>query len=133
MNSNYPAAILANYGGDYRSAYEHLSTIYLSLQSQHCEQSSSRFFEISRFEPDSDICLRQVTEQHISRSIDMSDCEPDFVMMKRFYVDDKGEIQSVTIGRQERFSDGVEQPFHFAESSIIAGGKCVGHVVYTDH
>lgn len=133
MTTNYPAAILANFGGDYRSAYEHLSKVYLALERQHASQGSSRFFEISRFEPESEICLRQITEQQISRSVDMSDCEPDFVMHKLFYVDDDGEIQPVTIGRQERFSNAVEQPFHFASSAIIAGGKCVGEVVYTDH
>lgn len=133
MTTNYPAAILANFGGDYRTAYEHLSKAYLCLERQHVNESSSRFFEISRFESDSDVCLRQVTEEQISRSVDMSDCEPDFVMRKRFYVDDQGEIQPVTIGSQERFHDGVEQPFYFAASSIIAGGKCVGEVVFTDH
>lgn len=133
MSNNYPAAILSNYDGDYRAAYEHLSKKYLALELQYISQSSSRFFEISRFESDSDICLRQVTEEQISHSVDMADCEPDFILRKRFYVDDQGDIQPVTIGRQERFSNSVEQPFHFAVSSIIAGGKCVGEVVYTDH
>lgn len=133
MKVNYPAAILANFDDDYKAAFEHLSKAYLSLERQHVAESGSRFFEISRFESDSDICLRQVTEEQISRSVDMSDCEPDFVMRKRFYVDDQGEIQAVTIGRQERFSNGIEQPFHFASSSIIAGGKCVGEVAFTDH
>ncbi len=133
MKNNYPAAILSNFDGDYRAAYEHLSKAYLSLEKQFCEVWGSRFFEISRFESDSEVCLRQVTEDQISRSVDMADCEPDFVMRKRFYVDDQGDIQSVTIGRQERFSNGVEQPFHFAASAIVAGGKQVGEVVYTDH
>jgi hypothetical protein len=133
MKSNYPAAILANFDHDYQAAYAHLAKAFLALERQHIEESSSRFFEVSRFEPDSDICLRQVTEQQISRSVDMSDCEPDFVMRKRFYVDDAGDIQPVTIGDQDRFHNGVEQPFYFAASDILAGGKCVGQVVYTDH
>lgn len=133
MTSNYPKAILSNFDGDYRQAYEHLSKVYLALEKQFSEVWSSRFIEISRFEEDSEICVRQITEDQISRSVDMADCEPDFVMRKWLYVDDKGEIQPVTIGRQERFSNAVEQPFHFAASSIIAGGKCVGEVVYTDH
>ncbi len=132
-NQNYPTAILANFEGDHRAAYDHLAKQYLALQKQFSEVWSSRFFEISRFEPDSEVCLRQITESAISRSVDMADCEPDFVMRKFFYVDDNGDIQPVTIGRQERFSNGVEQPFHFASSSIIAGGKSVGEVVYTDH
>lgn len=130
---NYPAAILSNFQGDHRAAYEHLSKQYLALQQQFSDVWSSRFFEISRFESDSEICLRQTTEQSISQAVDMADCEPDFVMRKWFYVDDAGDIQHVTIGHQERFHDGVEQPFHFAASSIVAGGKCVGEVVYTDH
>ena len=133
MRSNYPAAILANFDGDHRRAYEHLSKVYLALEKQHCEQTSSRFFEISRFEEDGEVCLRQTTKKQISDAIDMADCGPDFVMRKWFYVDDDGAIQSVTIGRQKRFSNGIEQPFHFASSSIVAGGKCVGEVIYTDH
>src|ERR1700761_2910140 len=111
MRTNYPTAILANFDGDYRAAYEHLSKAYLALERQHVSESSSRFFEISRFESDSEICLRQVTEEQISRSVDMADCEPDFVMRKRFYVDDAGEIQPVTIGRQERVNNDEECPF----------------------
>jgi hypothetical protein len=111
-------ASMSNFNGDYRAAYEHLSKKFLEMERQFCAVWGSRFFEISRFEADSEICLRQVAEEHISRSVDMADCEPDFFMLKRFYVDDDGEIQPVTIGRQERFSNGVEQPFHFASSAI---------------
>ena len=133
MRNNYPEAILANYEGDYRAAYAYLAKAYLALEKQFTETCSSRFFEISRFEQDSEICLRQTTEESISRSLDMADCEPDYSMRKWFYVDNNGDIQPVTIGRQERFSNGVEQPFHFASSAIVAGGKQVGEVVYTDH
>jgi len=133
MRTNYPAAILANFEGDYRAAFEHLSKAYLALERQHISETSSRFFEISRFEPDSEICLRQITEEQISRSVDMADCEPDFVMRKRFYVDDAGEIQPVTIGRQERINTDEGCPFHFAASAIVAGGREVGQVVFTDH
>lgn len=131
--SNYPAAILANHQGDYRVAYEYLAKAYQRLDRQFTETLSSRFFEVSRFESDSEICLRQITESSISTAVDMADCEPDFVMRKWFYVDDNGDIHPVTVGRQERFSNGVEQPFHFAASSLIANGQCVGEVVYTDH
>ncbi len=133
MNSNYPAAILANYDGDTRKAYEFLSRAYLSLERQFVETTSSRFFEISRFEPDSEICLRQKTEESISRDIDMADCIDPGVLRKWFYVDDNGDIQPVTIGAQERINRDEEAPFRFAASAIVAGGKCVGEVVYTDH
>lgn len=131
--SNYPAAILSNYNGDHRAAYEYLANAYLALEKQFSEVWASRFFEVSRFESDSPICLRQITEQSISEAVDMADCLPDHVMRRWFYVDDAGEIQPVAIGRQERFSNAVEQPFHFAASSIIAGGRQVGEVVYTNH
>lgn len=133
MSTNYPAAILASHDGDYRAAYEHLAKAFLSAERQSREESASRFFEISRFEVDSEVCLRKVTEQHISRAVDMADCEDPGVMRKWLYVDDAGEIRPVTIGRQERFSNGVEQPFHFAASAIVAGGRQVGEVSYTDH
>lgn len=133
MTNNYPAAILANYNGDYRAAYDYIAKQYLALEKQFCEVASSRFLEVSRFEPDSEVCLRQITEESISRAVDMADCESDFTMRKWFYVDDSGDIQPVTIGRQERFSNDLEQPFHFASSAIVAGGKQVGEVVYTDH
>jgi hypothetical protein len=133
MQSNYPGAILANFEGDHRAAYEHLAKAYLTLQQQFSEVWSSRFIEISRFEPDSEICVRQITEQQISRAVDMEDCEDPGVMRKWLYVDDDGELQPVTIGRQKRINRDEEMPFHFAASAIVAGGKCVGDVVYTDH
>lgn len=133
MNSNYPAAILSNFDGDHKRAYEYLSKVYLALEKQFFEIWSSRFIEISRFEADSEICVRQITEEALSRSVDMADCEPDFVMRRWLYVDDAGELQPVTIGRQERFSNGIEQPFHFAASAIVANNQQVGEVVYTDH
>lgn len=131
--NDYPNAILSNHDGDYRAAYEFLAKAYRALDKQFSETLSSRFFEVSRFESDSDICLRQITEAKISESVDMADCLPDFVMRKWFYVNDAGEIHPVTVGRQERYSEGVEQPFYFAESAIVANGHQVGTVVYTDH
>jgi hypothetical protein len=133
MAHDYPSAILSNHEGDYRAAYEFLAKAYRSLDRQFTDTLNSRFFEVSRFESDSEVCLRQITESSISSAVDMADCQPDFVMRKWFYVDDAGEIHPVKIGRQERFSNGVEQPFYFAASAIVANGQQVGEVVYTDH
>jgi hypothetical protein len=133
LRQDYPAAILANFDGDYRAAYEHLSKAYLALNNQFTEVWSSRFIEISRFEPDSEICVRQITEESISQAVDMADCLPEFTMRKWLYVDDAGDLLPVTIGRQERINTGEEAPFRFAASAIVAGGKCVGEVVFTDH
>jgi hypothetical protein len=133
MRTNYPAAVLSNFDGDYRAAYEHLSKQYLALEKQFSETWASRFVEISRFEADSEICVRQITEKGISDAVDMADCYPDFVMRKWFYVDDAGEFQPVTIGSQERINTGEDMPFRFAASAMVAGGKCVGEVIHTDH
>lgn len=133
MVSNYPKAILANYNGDYEGAYEHLSKQYLALERQLYDSISSRFLEVGRFEADSEIYVHKKTEQQISSDVDMADCIDPGVMRKWFYVDDDGDIQPVTIGKQERFNSGEECPFRFATSSIAAGGKEVGEVVYTDH
>lgn len=134
MKSNYPAAILSNFDGDKARAYEHLSKAYLSLEKQHIDESGSRFIEISRFEQDGEICVRKKTESQISSDVDMADCIDPGVMRKWFYVADDGELQPVTIGPQERWhGNAIEQPFHFAGGAILAGGKVVGQVVYTDH
>jgi hypothetical protein len=133
MTPNYPAAILANFDRDFVKAYEHLSKAYLALERQYQGEQGSRFVEISRFEADSEICVRKVTEEQISKAVDLADCGIDYVLLNRFYVDDQGTLQPVTIGRQERINTDQEAPFHFAASSIVAGGKVVGEVVFTDH
>ena len=133
MNSNYPSAILANFNGDYRAAYDHLANAYLALERQHVNEGASRFIEISRFELDSEICVRKITEDQISRAVDMADCDLDYVMRNWLYVADDGTLQPVTIGKQERINTSEEMPIRYAASAIVAGGKCVGEVVYTDH
>ncbi len=107
--------------------------IYLSLERQHSEESGSRFIEVSRFEDDSPLCVFKVTEDRISRDVDMTDCGLDYVLRKWLHCDDAGELHAVTIGSQERFSTDVEQPFRYAASAMLANGKVVGQVTYTDH
>lgn len=130
---NYPAAILANFDGDYRRAYEHLSKMYLALEQGDGERQSSRFIEVSRLESDMPICVQKVTEDHISRAVDMADCDLNYVMRKWLYCDDNGELHPVTIGRQERINRDQDAPFCYASSAIVANGQCVGDVTYTDH
>jgi len=130
---NYPAAILASFNSDVRGAYDHLAKEYLALQSQYYTVTASRFLEISRFKAESEICLRQVTEQHISRAVDMADCDVDYVLRKWLYLDDDGTLYPVTIGKQERINRDEDAPFYFAASAMVANGKQVGDVVYTDH
>ena len=133
MRSNYPAAILDNFEHDYRRAYEHLSKMYLALEKQLSDSISSRFIEISQFESDSPICMRKITEEEISNEVDMADCIDAGLLRKWLYVNDAGELQPVTIGSLERINADEECPFRFAASAIVAGGKCVGEVIYTDH
>src|SRR5579875_519578 len=94
MRVNYPAAILANFGGDYRAAYEYLSKAYEALDKQFSDVWSSRFFEVSRFEADSEICLRQITEEAISRSVGS---------MREFSRDSGKTIHHVVLSVRESF------------------------------
>lgn len=92
---------------------------------------ASRFFE-RRVLDDGSKKLWPTTEAHISRSHDLSDCEdgptPEFL-----YCDVDGELYPVTLGKQERMNSGQESAFHYASADMIANGKVVGHVLYTDH
>lgn len=133
MRSNYPAAILANFDGDTRAAYEHLSKVYLAFERQYTDEANSRIIEISRFEPDSEICVRKITVEQISRKVDMADCEDPGVLRKWLYVDDAGELQPVSIGRQESINRDEDAPFYYASSAIMAGDVYLGDVVHTDH
>ncbi|WP_176317638.1 hypothetical protein [Burkholderia vietnamiensis] len=44
-----------------------------------------------------------------------------------------GEMYPVTLGKQMRINSYEEHPFHYASADMIANGKVVGHVIYTDH
>lgn len=92
---------------------------------------ASRFFE-RRVLDDGSKKLWPTTEARISRSHDLSDCEdgpaPEFL-----YCDVDGELYPVTVGKQGRMNSDEETPFHYASADMIANGKVVGHVIYTDH
>lgn len=77
--------------------------------------------------------VKKVTESNISNAVDMSDCEDDEFSRSWFYLGDGGVLHPVTIGKQQRFDTDEENPFYFAGSAIVANGKQVGEVVYTDH
>lgn len=72
------------------------------------------------------------TEGYISRCVDTQDLDneplPEFL-----YNDDDGLLYPVTIGRQDRINSDEECPFVYAASDMVANGKVVGHVMYTDH
>ena len=96
---------------------------------------ASRFFE-RRVLDNGTKKLWPTTEQRISSAYDMADCDtapiPEFL-----YCDDAGELHPVTIGKQSRHApdpDGPDEtPFIYASSDMVANGKVVGHVQFTDH
>ena len=91
---------------------------------------NSRFFEVRVLE-DGTKKLWPTTQECVSRAYDLQDCEPELPEFR--YCDGDGLLYPVTVGRQERLSTDEEAPFVFATSDIVANGKVVGHVSYTDH
>lgn len=91
---------------------------------------NSRFFE-RRVLDGGNKKLWPTTEAQISRAYDLRDCEPE--VPEYLYCDEDGELYPVTIGPQSRLDTDEEVPFVYAVSAIVANGKVVGHVMYTDH
>jgi hypothetical protein len=75
--------------------------------------------------------LTKVTEQFISRSIDEADCG-DGEEQEFLYMEDDGSLHPVTIGEMSR-QDMEEHEIVYGSASMIANGKVVGTVIYTDH
>jgi hypothetical protein len=67
----------------------------------------------------------------VSRAYDLQDCDED--VPEFFYCDEDGQLYPVTVGQQSRCNTDVEAPFLYAASDIVANGKVVGQVIYTDH
>jgi hypothetical protein len=96
---------------------------------------SSRFFE-RRIQDDGSKKLCPVTEKRVSQAYDEQDLDglpiPEFL-----YCDVDGQLYPVTVGAQNRHGpdpDGPDEtPFIYASADMIANGKVVGHVSYTDH
>ncbi len=80
--------------------------------------------------------LRPITEQQISKRIDMADCDegppPSF-----FYGDEDAQLYHVTVGPLQRHDPhpdgGGEPPINYGSAPLIANGKVVGTVLYTAH
>lgn len=96
---------------------------------------ASRFFEV-RVLADGSKKLWPCTEESISRAIDLQDCEPESLPAFLF-CDVDGHLYPVTIGPQQRHEpdpDGPDvMPFVYASSALVANGKAVGSVSFTDH
>lgn len=95
---------------------------------------ASRFMEVRTLQ-DGSKKLWPVTEEAVSRAFDLQDLDgetPHFV-----YGDLDGQLYPVTVGTQSRNEpdpNGPDQtPFIYASAALIANGKIVGTVQYTDH
>lgn len=95
---------------------------------------ASRFMEVRTLQ-DGSKKLWPVTEESVGRAFDLQDLDnetPQFM-----YGDTDGQLYPVTIGKQHRHQpdpDGPDlAPFVYASSALIANGKVVGTVLYTDH
>jgi hypothetical protein len=96
---------------------------------------ASRFFE-RRVLGDGTKKLWPTTEQAISRAHDLQDLDgeplPEFL-----YCDEDGQLYPVTVGKASRIApdpDGPDEvPFIYAAGDMVANGKVVGHVLFTDH
>lgn len=94
--------------------------------------NESRFIETGIY--DGKPYVHKITEEQISRRVDMSDCEDDDGSSSYFWLGDDGILHPVTFGGMERFADQYDDnAFHFAASDMIANGQVVGSVTYTDH
>lgn len=95
------------------------------------EMWETRFY-MKRLLDDGSMKLWPVSEGYISRTYDLQDCDgeplPEF-----FWTDKKGALHRVTAGAQERLAGNDERSAHWAASDLIANGKIVGHILYTDH
>lgn len=121
-------------GPDY--AIEELVRKVIDDQEHENALFASRFFERVKElgkdnEPTGRKYLRKVTAHFISNSIDMADCG-DSEPQEFLYNDDDGELYPVTIGDMAR-CEMDEHSVVYGHSDIIANGKVVGTVTFTDH
>lgn len=94
----------------------------------------SRFYELRILE-DGSKKLWPTTEEAVGRAIDMQDCygkAPDFM-----YCDHDGTLHPVSVGKQILHKPDPqcpdESPLVFASADLIANGRCVGRVSFSDH
>jgi hypothetical protein len=129
MSTSHLAHILETRGIE--AAYNAACELVRQQTSETNALWASRFFE-RRVLDDGTKKLWPTTENTISRAYDLSD-QDDGGIPEFLYCDSDGELYPVTIGQQEQMNSDQENPFHYAAADMIANGKVVGHVVYTDH
>lgn len=121
-------------GPDY--AIEELVRVIIDDRQAANDLFASRFFErVTELDEDQEPTgrkyLRKCTEKYISSCIDLADCD-DGTVHEFLYNDDDGELYPVTIGEMSR-QDMAEHEIVYGSANMIANGKVVGAVVYTDH
>lgn len=92
---------------------------------------NSRFFE-RRVLDNGTKKLWPTTERSISSAYDLADCN-DGPFPVFLYCDEDGELYPVTVGKGERINTDEEFPVNYSASDMVANGKVVGTVMYTDH
>jgi len=129
MSTTHIHWVLENKGMD--AAFNEACSEVLRKDAEVNEMFASPFFVVRVLE-NGRRKLWPCTEGYISRCYDLQDLDneplPEFL-----YNDDDGKLYPVTVGRQDRINTDEECPFVYAASDIVANGKVVGHVVYTDH
>jgi hypothetical protein len=75
--------------------------------------------------------MRVVDEATVSRRIDMADCyeEP----FKILYLEDDGSLTPVTTSGPDWKVDEDDENIVRGYGELIAGGKVVGHIQFSDH
>ena len=117
------------------AAYEEACKTIRSMGADADALWSSRFF-VRQIQDDGSKKLCPTTERRVSQAYDEQDLDgepiPEFL-----YCDEDGQLYPVTVGAQGRHGpdpDGPDvTPFIYASADMIANGKVVGHVSYTDH
>lgn len=100
------------------------------------ELFASRFFELRKVigadgEPNGQKVLVKVLERMISNDIDLADCR-DGEESEYLYMEDDGSLHPITIGKMTRWAIG-EHEMVYGASDMVANGKVVGQVQFTDH
>jgi len=96
---------------------------------------ASRFFERRELD-DGTQKLWPTTEERISRAYDLQDLDGE-PLPQFFYCDGDGQLYPVTVGKPAPMGadpDGPDEvPLIHASAEVLANGKVVGHVLFTDH
>lgn len=97
------------------------------------KQWGSRFYKFLPSYEGSTPLLVPVTQQSVSYDYDVADLN-DGEVGTYFFLEDDGKLYPVTLGKdQTPINSDEENPFYYAAADLIANGKVVGQVIYTDH